>query len=245
MNRIRNACTSSSRGARAVLRHQPSTIPTACCSARWRCGGRRPCCSRLLDPGRRRRGRLGGGGRDRRDRRTPRLDLGTGWSLALGGFAFARLARVRLGRSTRSRDTRRASSCASPNRGPTSPRADGRLSSTAGLRAVRHRSRRFPNAATVLRLADPALRDRFLATDDGSSWAAAGSSSSWRHRPARRLPRSPLAGRVALRQARRPARRPPDARRRRDPALARRQAALVRRADHRPARRDPRPAAEL
>ena len=47
-----------------------------------------------------------------------------------------------------------------------------------------------------------------------------------RHRPDRRLPRAPLARRVPLRQDRRPARRPADDRRRRDPARRLRPAAL-------------------
>ena len=55
-----------------------------------------------------------------------------------------------------------------------------------------------------------------------------------RHRPGRRLPRAPLARRVPLREDRRPARRPADDRRRRDPARRLRAAAVDRaRRDHR------------
>ena len=83
------------------------------------------------------------------------LDLGTGWSVALGGLAFAvsLAAFVLWARSTRSRDTRRASWCASPNRGPTSPRLTADYPPAMASRAVPAPLAQIPNALTVLRLA--------------------------------------------------------------------------------------------
>ena len=107
MNRIRNAYLELAPGLEPYFVTSVTTIPTACCSAHWRRGDRCPCAAVFLDPGRRRRGRLGGGGRDRRDRRLG-LDLGTGWSLALGGsLSPSRSPPSSSGRSTRSRDTAR------------------------------------------------------------------------------------------------------------------------------------------
>ena len=93
----------------------------------------------------------------------------------------------------------------------------------------------IPNALTIARLAViPVFVGLLLATDDGHSWPAAilfGAAGitdqidGWLART--------LARRVGLRQDRRPARRPPADRRRRDPPLALRPPALDRAGDPR------------
>ena len=78
----------------------------------------------------------------------------------------------------------------------------------------------LPNALTIARLvADPGLRRAHGARRTRAELAGRHRLRHRRdHRPGGRLPRAPLARRVALRQDRRPARRPADDRRRRDPA---------------------------
>ena len=83
------------------------------------------------------------------------------------------------------------------------------------LRAVSAPLRQIPNALTLLRFAAIPLFVVLLAREqDGPSWPAGIVFGARRdHRPARRIPRAPLARRVRVRQGRRPARRPPDDRR--------------------------------
>ena len=88
-------------------------------------------------------------------------------------------------------------------------------------RAVPAPLAQLPNALTVLRLAliplfIVALRQRRRRLELGGRLDL---PRRRRDRPGRRLPRAPLARRVAVRQGRRPARRPADDRLRRDPAL--------------------------
>ena len=105
-------------------------------------------------------------------------------------------------------------------------------------RAVPAPLAQLPNALTIGRLLlIPVFVALMVQAGDAHSWPAGiVFARRRRHRPDRRLPRAPLARRVALRQDRRPARRPADDRRRRDPARRLRAAAVGR------ARRDRRAA---
>ena len=92
-----------------------------------------------------------------------------------------------------------------------------------GARAVPAPIAQLPNALTILRFAlVPVFVVLLARAEDGQSWAAATVFAARRgHRPGGRLARTEAPGRVAVREVRRPARRPPHDRRRRRHALHR------------------------